>query len=344
MNRLRTLPVGAALAALLLASCTDAAEQAPASPSDQDSAAAGPTQLDASEVLQVTEPHEATGGTLLEGPTFAEDGDLRLVDVMAPPGEPKVLSVDLEAEEVSSIYSDEASAFTSAQFSPLDGRLYLTDIVSGTILSITADGEDPRTLFSGDVDGTPTLPDDITFDGEGNLFVSDTRGMDGPGWETPGRVVRVSAEGEAAVLAGDLPSPNGIVMDETGTGLYVAQYNANRIDYLGLDEAGTSVQVAHPAIHVDGGKARVDSTAVDAAGNLYQAFHGRPEIAVYSPTGEHLATIAVPDVDVDGLDSATNIAIRPGTTEAYMTVSGPSGGYLYAFDALAEGTRQSNGG
>lgn len=342
MNRLRSLSVGAALAALLLVSCSDGAEQAPTAPTGADTAAAGPIRIDAAEVMQVTEPHEATGGTLLEGPTFAEDGDLRLVDVMAPAGEPKVLSIDLETEEITDLYSDDTSAFTSAQFSPADGRLYLTDVVSGAILSITAEGEDPRTLFSGEVDGTTMLPDDITFDGEGNLFVSDTRGMDGPGWETPGRVVRISLDGEATVLASGLPSPNGIVMDETGTGLYVAQYNANRIDRLVLDEGGTAVQAAHPAIYVDGGKARVDSTAVDADGNIYQAFHGKPEIAVYSPAGEHLATVAVPDAA--GLDSATNIAIRPGTTEAYMTVSGSAGGHLYAFDALAEGNRHSNGG
>jgi lactonase len=41
------------------------------------------------EFLQVTEPHELTGGTLLEGPTFHEDGSLFMVDVMAPAGEAK---------------------------------------------------------------------------------------------------------------------------------------------------------------------------------------------------------------------------------------------------------------
>ncbi|MFC8799041.1 hypothetical protein ACFT2C_15000 [Promicromonospora sp. NPDC057138] len=34
----------------------------------------------------------------------------------------------------------------------------------------------------------------------------------------------------------------------------------------------------------------------------------------------------------------------PGTTDAYMTRSGAAGGFVYEFDALAEGIRQSNGG
>jgi lactonase len=38
------------------------------------------------------------------------------------------------------------------------------------------------------------------------------------------------------------------------------------------------------------------------------------------------------------------VAITPGGIRAYLTVSGPSGGYLYAFNALAKGVRQSNGG
>jgi lactonase len=45
-----------------------------------------------------------------------------------------------------------------------------------------------------------------------------------------------------------------------------------------------------------------------------------------------------------GLTSATNVAIKLGTTDAYMTVSGPAGGFVYEFEALADGIRQSNGG
>ena len=38
----------------------------------------------AEQLMQVTSAHEATGGTLLEGPTIGEDGKLYVVDVMAP--------------------------------------------------------------------------------------------------------------------------------------------------------------------------------------------------------------------------------------------------------------------
>ncbi|SHK71310.1 lactonase [Nocardiopsis flavescens] len=296
-------------------------------------------------LVQVTSVHEETGMTLLEGPVFAPDGGLLVVDVTAPAGEPKVLRVDTGTREVEPVLAEGDGAYTSAQFSPADGRLYLTDFAGGRIDSVTAEGEDRTTFFSGEVDGAVMLPDDLAFDEAGNLYVTDSAGYDEPFWEARGRVVRIDGEtAEATVLAGDLPAPNGISFTEDFTGLWVSQYGANRVDLLELDGEGTAVAAAHTAVHVDGGTSRVDSNAVDADGNLYQALHGRPGILVYSPLGEHLATVDVPEDAAGGLDSATNVAIRPGTTDAYMTVSGEDGGFVYSFDALAEGIRQSNGG
>ncbi|MBT2486581.1 SMP-30/gluconolactonase/LRE family protein [Microbacterium sp. ISL-108] len=322
----------------LLAGC------APASPdaAQTDAPSEGPAAEQVSEeLLQVTKPHQLTGGTLLEGPTFHEDGSLFVVDVMAPAGEAKVLRVDVDERTVDQVFTDETSAFTSAQFHPSDGRLYLTDLLGGGVASITAEGADPQTHFAGDVDGVAMLPDDIAFHPDGTMFVTDTRGMDGPGWQTLGRVVRIDTDGQASVLASDLPSPNGIVFDEEDAGLWVAQYNANRIDYFALDEERTRVVSAYPAIHVDGGIGRIDSTAVDAEGNIYQAFHEKAEIVVFAKTGEQIGVIRVPG---DGLESATNIAIAPGTTDGYLVVSGPSGGFVHTFEAYGEGIRQSNGG
>ncbi|MFK0402024.1 SMP-30/gluconolactonase/LRE family protein [Microbacterium sp. NPDC090225] len=294
----------------------------------------------AKEVVKATSVHEATGGTLLEGPTFGGDGRLYFVDVMAPAGEAKVLALDLESRNVAEVFTDGASAFTSAQFGH-DDRLYLTDIASGSVLSLEADGSDPQTVFTGEVEGSVVLPDDLAFDGDGSMFVTDTRGMQDPGWQAPGRVIRIDSDGVASVLARDLPSPNGISFDEQGDGLWVAQYNANRLDYYALNEDRTAVKEAYPGIYVDAGRARVDSTAVDSDGNIYQAFHGLAQINVYSNDGKLIQIIEVPG---ENLESATNVAIRPGSTEGYITVSGSAGGYIYSFDALGEGTRQSNGG
>ncbi|MET9594581.1 SMP-30/gluconolactonase/LRE family protein [Streptomyces sp. NPDC006516] len=295
----------------------------------------------AHQVMRLTEVHEETGMTLLEGPTFDADGTLLVVDVTAPAGEPKVMRVDVRKKTSQPVHSDDRGAYTSAQFSPYDGRLYLTDYAHGEVVSLAPDGSDPQTFFSGEVDGARMNPDDIAFDEEGNLYVSDSRSLSAG--DAQGRVVRIERDGKkSTVLAGGLAATNGISFDADHQGLWVSELTQNRISYLRLDGEG-EVTSRHTAIRVDGGIAQTDSIAVDAEGNLYQALHGRAAMAVFSKHGERLATVEIPD-RAEGLESATNVAITPGGTKAYMTVSGPAGGYLYTFDALGKGTRQSNGG
>ncbi|MFE4667569.1 SMP-30/gluconolactonase/LRE family protein [Streptomyces sp. NPDC056716] len=295
----------------------------------------------AQEVMRLTSVHEESGMTLLEGPVFDPAGQLIVVDVTAPAGAPKVLSVDVQRRTARGIFTDGPGYYTSAQFSPFDGRLYLTDFVQGTIISLKPDGSAPQTFFDGEVDGARMNPDDIAFDREGNLYISDSLGMmEGV---NRGRVVRLDRSGESAtVLADGLAATNGISFDADYRGLWISELTENRISYLLLDAQG-SVLSRHTAMQVDNGIAQTDSIAVDADGNLYQALHGRPAMVVYDRHGERLATVEIP-AGTEGLTSATNVAIRPGSTTAYMTVSGSAGGYLYRFDALAEGIRQSNGG
>ncbi|WP_198318411.1 SMP-30/gluconolactonase/LRE family protein [Arthrobacter sp. YN] len=281
--------------------------------------------------------------TLLEGPTLGPNGDLYLVDVTAPPGAPKVMAIDMESREQRTIYTDDTSAFTSAQFSPLDGRLYLTDF-HGSVLSVTPDGGDPRVFFSGPVAGKTMNPDDISFDEAGNLYITDTTGAQDPYWKPQGRLVQIDGHtAEATVLAHGLPAPNGLAFTPGFDGLWVSHNTANRIDYVRLSENGLEVKTAHPAIHLSAGIGQVDSLAVDADGNLYAGFHNQAAVLVYDPTGKHISTISVPS-EGHRPSSATNIAIAPGTTDAYMTLSGEEGGRVYKFRALAKGIRQSNGG
>ncbi|MFI8302993.1 SMP-30/gluconolactonase/LRE family protein [Streptomyces sp. NPDC085927] len=340
---LRSLAVLAAIGSLALTGCGtqtgDAGEQTAGAPGT------GGRSIRAQQVMQLTEVHEQTGMTLLEGPTFGADGSLFVVDVTAPEGEPKVMRVDVRKKTKRAVHTDGRGAYTSAQFSPYDGRLYLTDFAHGEVVSLNPDDPDDsdlRTFFSGEVDGAPMNPDDIAFDQDGNLYVSDSRGL--TEGKALGRVVRIDRDGEeATVLADGLAATNGISFDAEYRGLWFSELTENRISYLPVGAKG-GVTARHTAIRVDGGIATTDSIAVDADGNLYQALHGRPAMVVYDRHGERLATVEVPARAAGGLESATNVAITPGGTKAYMTVSGPAGGYLYTFDALAKGTRQSNGG
>lgn len=336
MNR-RTSVSAVALAASFALVVAWAAAPAEAHPHE-------PREIIATQVVRATSPHPGLNMTLLEGPTFGADGHLYFVDVVASAPAPKVLRLDTFSGEVEGVFTDEAGAYTSAQWGPLDGRLYLTDY-QGTIRSLAVDGTDPRTVFSGPVDGRPMNPDDLTFDLLGNMYVTDLTGYLDPAKEPVGRVVRIAADGsDATVLADGLAAPNGISFDRGYRGLYVSTLWENRISYLALDRTRTSVVSTSIVAEVDGGETETDSNAVDAAGNIYQATHGEPVIRVFSRHGRPLATVRVPMADRAGLTSATNIAIRPGTKKAYVTISGDAGGFIYSFDALARGIRQSNGG
>ncbi|MEW2405372.1 SMP-30/gluconolactonase/LRE family protein [Streptomyces griseoviridis] len=336
IRTLATLATLTAIGALTLTGCgTQSAATGAAGTSDE-----GRT-ITARKVMRLTTVHQETGMTLLEGPTFGTDGGLYVVDVTAPAGKPKVLRVDVGRKTSRAVHTDSRGAYTSAQFSPYDGRLYLTDYAHGEIVSMDPDGGDFRTFFSGEVDGALMNPDDLAFDQDGNLYVSDSRGLSEG--EAHGRVVRIDRTGEkTAVLADGLAATNGISFDLGYRGLWISELAENRISYLRLDADG-KVTARHTAVRVDGGIAQTDSIAVDADGNLYQALHGRAAMIVYNQYGERLATVRLP-ARTEGLESATNVAITPGGRTAYVTVSGPAGGYLYTFDALADGVRQSNGG
>ncbi len=314
----RSLSVLATIGALFLTGCGTQS----GTPGGETDSASGSRTIRAQQFMRLTGVHDETGMTLLEGPVFGEDGGLYVVDVTAPEGKPKVLRVDVRRKTSRAVHTDGRGAYTSAQFSPYDGRLHLSDFAHGEIVSLAPGGGDPRTVFSGDVDGEPMNPDDIAFDPSGNLYVSDSRGLSEG--TARGRVVRIDRKsGEATVLADDLAAPNGISFDAGYRGLWFSELIENRISYLRLDEEG-AVTSRHTAIRVDGGIAQTDSIAVDADGNLYQGLHGRAAMAVFSPHGERLATVELP-ARAKGLESATNMAITPGGTKAYLTVSGPAG-------------------
>lgn len=176
MTTYRTPRALAGLAAIGLLAMTGCGTETGAAQASNSSPSGEGRGIRATQVAHVTDVHEATGMTLLEGPVLMENGDLYVVDVTAPPGEPKVISVDVATGEHQGVYTDRTGAYTSAQVSPYDGRLYLTDFATGSVVSIEQDGADPRTFFSGEVDGSRMTPDDIAFDDEGNLYVSDSHG------------------------------------------------------------------------------------------------------------------------------------------------------------------------
>lgn len=274
---------------------------------------------------------------LFEGGAFGPEGNFFFANVLAKPGGPKIISLDPKTKKWKSIHTDKSGAYTSTQFDS-KGNLWVTDF-GGKVDVMSPDGSNFKTTYSGKL---ATGADDISFDQQGNMFMTDTAGSP---WKPIGRVMRLSPQGkDPKTLMGGLASPNGVSFTPDYEHLWVSEYTGQREDYLTLSKGHTAVAEAQVGMHGSPGIGHFDSNLVDSAGNVYQCVNEDGEILVWNPHGELQETIKIKQNLGAPEMSATNLAIKPGTDTAYVVVGGKAGGFVYTFKALAKGFAASNGG
>jgi len=107
-----------------------------------------------------------------------------------------------------------------------DGFL-VTCYDNGTLALVSADGSS-ATAISADDQGNPLVgPNDIVLDGRGGAYVTTS----GP-WESGpivGKILHVTADGVASVVADDLHYPNGLALSAEGSTLFVNESEASRV-------------------------------------------------------------------------------------------------------------------
>ncbi len=59
---------------------------------------------------------------------------------------------------------------------------------------------------------------------------------------------------------------------------------------------------------MNSGPTRVNLSAVDSVGDIYQGVHGVPEMHTWSPRGALLRTCTLPSDSPEGVDSITEVA------------------------------------
>jgi lactonase len=274
---------------------------------------------------------------LFEGGAFGPEGHFVFANVLAKPGGPKLISLDPATKKWTTIHTDKTGMYTSTQFDS-KGNLWVTDF-AGKIDEMKPDGSGFKTTYSGKF---AEASDDLSFDQQGNMFVTDT---DGSPWKPTGQVVRFSPRGtNPKTLMGGLASPNGISFTPDYEHLWVSEYTGQREDYLTLNKAHTAVAEAQVGMHGSPGIGHFDSNLVDSAGNVYQCVNEDGEILVWNEHGELQETIKIKQNLGAPEMSATNLAIKPGTKTAYVVVGGQDGGFVYTFPTLAKGYPGSNGG
>ncbi len=277
---------------------------------------------------------------LFEGGAFGPEGNFFFANVLAKPGEPKIILLDPTTKKWKSIHTDKTGTYTSTQFDS-KGNLWVTDF-GGKIDEMSPDGSNFKTTFGGKLEGRPIAADDISFDPSGNMFVSDTAGTP---WKPEGRVVWFDSHGKnPKTLMGGLASPNGVSFTPDYKRMWVSEYTGQREDLLTFDNDRTAVAEAQVGMHGSPGIGHFDSNMVDSAGNVYQCVNEDGEILVWNEHGDLVETVKIKQNLGAPEMSATNLAIKPGTKTAYVVVGGKAGGFVYTFPTLAKGFAASNGG
>jgi lactonase len=278
----------------------------------------------------VAGPGSGPFGTSLEGAAFDKNGHFYFVNTPAAAGAPKLMGLDLATRKVDTLYTDSSSMLNCIGFDP-HGTMYLCDLKGQKIVSFdAASGRLTDVLTS--VCGTPFVPNDLAFDPTGTMYIADYQGT--PTSPT-GRIIQRGPDGAKPALTG-LDHPNGIVFNADHTALWVDSDLDATLDHvawqLSSPASTTPVVTLHRASYLSlGASAYADSLTVDGAGNVYMAVYGAGEVLEFNPDGVQVGKVVFPD----SAPKVTHVAIQPGTRNAFATASGPGGGYVFTFPALA---------
>lgn len=213
-----------------------------------------------------------------------------------------------------------------------DGRMFLADLFggpggAGRIAVVDEDGT-VQTVVD-EFEGTPIMPDDMIFDADGRMYYNDFQGR---AFSPTGRVIRLDPDGSQHLVFDGLAMPNGIALSPDARRLWITEHATNRLVSFELDSAQPG---ADARVHANFSGGQADSTTIDAAGNIYQAFFGGGRFEVLDHEANLIGVIR-PEGGVAAFANTTHIAIRPDTRDGYFVAGGAEGIGVFRFTALAE--------
>jgi lactonase len=213
-----------------------------------------------------------------------------------------------------------------------DGRIFIA-CLTGELLVVNPDGSGLKPITTR-WQGKPEELSDLTFDSNGNLYVTDFTGK--PGNPTGG-VYRWSPDLQSVdPLMPNLVTPNGIAFTPGEKSLWVSCSLAKELSHLTLDEDRKRVQQAAVLYKLSGPGG--DGIRIDAQGNIYLAMNFQGRVLIFDKHGAPIADVLLPGRERGELLSTANVAFKPGTDEVYVVASGETGGsWIYRFQGLAKG-------
>ncbi len=273
---------------------------------------------------------DTDSGVFLEGPAFDREGNLFVSSTF----DSRILKITPD-KKISTIFSQKGLMPDGIAIHK-DGRLFLA-CLSGKFLSISPDGSNPVEITPR-YQGKPQVGNDLVFDKDGNLFVTDWTGTVS---DASGGVYRFSADFSSVVpVIQHLVTPNGIALSPDGNTLWVSETNRNQLISLNFQPGSIKLDPYEGTKipwRFTGCPGGADSNAVDEAGNLYQCVIFQGRVLILNSHGIPLANVLVPGRDQGKFLRSTNVAFKPGTDEVYLTASGEGGAAVFRFKGLAKG-------
>ena len=252
--------------------------------------------------------------SFLEGPSFARDGTLYLVDI--PFG--RIFCVSPAGEWSVAVEYD---GWPNGLKIHKDGRIFIADHRRGILQLDPASGAVTPVLEQVRREGFKGV-NDLVFAQNGDLYFTDQgqTGLQDP----TGRVYRLRAGGQLDLLLDTVPSPNGLALSPDETALFVAATRANQVWRLPLHPDGATSKVA-AFITLSGGLAGPDGLAMDEQGGLAVAHCGLGTVWLFDRLGEPRHRIR----SCEGI-STTNLAFGGPDGRTLFITESDSGTVLMA--------------
>jgi len=278
----------------------------------------------------------AEGLRFPEGPVALEDGSVLVVEIRGG------ALTRVRPDGTTEVVADCGGGPNGAAIGP-DGAVYVCnnggfrwvrsgertvpgtqpdDYIGGRIQRVTLDGA-VTDLYT-TVDGHGLVgPNDLVFDEHGGFYFTDLGKIRGREMRLGGLYYAAPDGSRIDELVFPLMQPNGVGLSPDGDRLHVAETGPGRVWSWPVREPGRLGEAE--LLHGFGGDQRLDSLAVDSAGNVCVATLNTGAISVLSPGGELLDVVRPPRHD----PYVTNICFGgPDLRTAYITAS--TDGVLYA--------------
>jgi gluconolactonase len=252
--------------------------------------------------------------SFIEGPSFDRAGNLYIVDI--PYGRIFRISPTGEFELVAE-YDGEPNGLKIAR----DGSIFITDYRHGLMTLDPRSGQVSSVLerrWSERFKGV----NDLVFARNGEIYFTDQgqTGMHDP----TGRVYRLRINGTLDLIIGNVPSPNGLVLNGPEHILYVAATRGNCIWRVPLMPDGTASKVGI-FVQLSGSLGGPDGLAMDEEDNLAIAHAGLGTVWIFSRLGEPLYRVR----SCEGL-ATTNVAYGGAHNNSLYITESESGCVLVA--------------